>query len=76
VIRSVPQVETVRPGAGAAAAEPVPVTISPPISALDDEAIREAVSLLLTYSSCTPAMVRIANDGFYQAGTLVLAIDW
>jgi hypothetical protein len=53
------------------------VSISLPISALDDETMWEAVSVLLAYFvEHTSAMVHVENDGFYQDDTLVLATRW
>lgn len=49
------------------------VAISLPISALDDDALWEAVSVLLDYFvQHSGAMVHIEGDGFYQADKLIL----
>jgi hypothetical protein len=53
------------------------VTISLPISALDDETMWEGVSVLLGYFiEHHRAMVHVENDGFYQAEIVALETDW
>jgi hypothetical protein len=53
------------------------VSLSLPISALEDDALWEAVSVVLDY--CTEhhgALVHIEGEGFAQAGHVILETTW
>jgi hypothetical protein len=53
------------------------VSLSLPISALEDDALWEAVSVVLDYFiEHHSALVHIEGEGFFQAGRMILATTW
>jgi hypothetical protein len=53
------------------------VSLSLPISALEDDALWEAVSVVLDYlTEHHSALVHIEGEGFFQAGRMILATTW
>ena len=53
------------------------VSLSLPVSALEDDALWEAVSVVLDYfTDHHSALVHIEGEGFIQAGRMILETTW